>query len=272
VTVAEPPKADAVAAAAQNSPVSISERLSELADLDELRFREEIEPFDDPTREVVEWIDRKQLVAKLDAALRWAAVEPRGTVVDLGAGTCWMSALLSRRPSVERVIAIEFSRRRLLELAPVALAHLNARAGKVERVVADFYEHGLGDEVADLVMMDAAFHHAADPVRLADVAYRLLKPGGVFFLHREPTLSLLRRSRPHGLEGDHGEFEHEYFARQYLEFLDAAGFEARKSRGPVGFRSLRERAHHSPPFAWLNGVVFSEYSYAGVKPRDAATS
>jgi SAM-dependent methyltransferase len=244
----------------------VSGRLSELADRDELRFRDEIEPVEDPVRDVVGWIERKELTRKLEAALRWAGVSPSGTVIDLGAGTCWMSAMLARRPAVERVIAVDFSRRRLVELAPIAIAYLGAPAKKVQRVVADFYDHGLGEGVADLVVMDAAFHHAADPARLADVVYRLLRPGGTLFLHREPTLSLLRRTRPHELEDEHGSFEHEYFARQYVHFLRNAGFEARRARAPVGFRTLRERAHHRPPLAWLNGLAFSEYSYIGVKP------
>lgn len=261
-----PPAADAIADAAARSPVRTSGRLSELADLDELRFREEIEPFEDPHRDVVAWIERKELPQKLARALRNAALTPAGTIVELGAGTCWMGASLARSPEVERVIAVEFSQRRLVEFAPIAIAYLDAPAEKIERVVADFYAHGLGTEIADMVFMDAAFHHAADPVRLARVAHELLKPGGRLVLHREPTLSLLRRSRPHGLEGEHGDFEHEYFAREYLRFLETAGFDAYKAPAPVGFRTRRERLHHVAPFAWLNGIVFSEYTYVGVKP------
>ena len=149
--------------------------------------------------------------------------------MELGAGTCWLGATLARRPEVERVVAIEFSERRLIELAPIAIAYLGAPAEKIERVVADFYAHGLEEGQADFVFMDAAFHHASDPVRLARVAFELLRPGGVFVLHREPTLSLLRRTRSHGIEGDHGEFEHEYDWWEYLRFLRAAGFDAYKA-------------------------------------------
>src|SRR5215210_111899 len=98
--------------------------MSDLADLDELRFREEIEPYEDPPADVVAWIERKELVPKLEWALRNAGLEPAGTIVDLGAGTCWMSSVLARRERVERVLAIEFSQRRLAELAPIAMAYL----------------------------------------------------------------------------------------------------------------------------------------------------
>ncbi len=258
--------AESMADAAVRSPVRYGVGPSELADLDELRFREEIEPIGDPVGDVTAWIERKELPQKLEYALERARLRPAGTVVELGAGTCWRGATLARRVEVERVIAIEFSQRRLVELAPIAMAHLEAPAEKIERVVADFYAHGLDDGSADYVFMDAAFHHASDPVRLAGIAFRLLRPGGIFVLHREPTLSLLRRTRSHGIEGEHGSFEHEYDWWRYLRFLRAAGFHAYKAPAALGFRSRAERAKLRPPLAWLNGLAFSVFTYVGRKP------
>ncbi len=260
------PDADAIAAAAAASPLRRGPEFSALADRDELSFREDVEHYPHPARDVVRFIEAKELVPKLRHALHRARVVPRGTVVELGAGTCWLAGALAREPAVERVVAVEFSERRLTDLAPVALAHLGAPAEKVERVVADFYAHGLGDQVADLVVMDAAFHHAADPVALARVAFDLLRPGGELVLLREPTLALLRRTRDHGTEGEHGDFEHEYFARGYLAHLRTAGFEARKAPASGGFRTPRQRALLRPPLRWLNGIAFSEYTYVGRRP------
>lgn len=259
-----------MAAAATLSPLYRGPARSGLADLDELRYREEIEPYPDPVAAVVAMIEDKELPRKLEYVLARADVRPAGTVVDLGAGTCWLAGTLAVRPEVERVIAVEFSARRLTELAPIALAHVRAPAEKVERRVADFYQHGLGDGFADLVTMDAAFHHAADPTHLARVAYDLLRPGGQVLLFREPTLSLLRRSRPHGEEDMHGSFEHEYHAGEYLGFLRAVGFKARKSRASGGFATPRARALLKPPLSWLSGILFSEYSYVGWKPDRVA--
>jgi SAM-dependent methyltransferase len=261
-----PPSASAIADAARRSSLRFGPGLSELADRDELRYRDELEPYPDPARDVVRWLERKQLPRLLEESLRLAGVRPAGTVVELGAGTCWLGATLARRPEVERVVSVEFSRRRIEELAPIAIAHLGAPAEKIERLVADFYAHGLGREVADFVFTDAAFHHAADPVQLARVAYELLRPGGTFVLHREPTLALLRRRRPHGLEGEHGDFEHEYDWWKYVGFLREAGFEASKARAPVGFSTLRERLHVRRPLSWVNGLWFSMWTYVGDKP------
>lgn len=256
-----------VAACAQKSPLSRGDGPSEHADLAELRFRDEIERYPDPLRDVPRFIDSKELPRKLRYAFDRARLEPAGDVVELGAGTCWMAAELAKRPAVRRVIAIEFSARRLTELAPIAIAHLGAPAAKVERRVADFYAHGLGREIADWVVMDAAFHHAADPVGLARVAWELLRPGGRFVLFREPTLALLRRTRDHGEEDEHGDFEREYTAAGYLAHLRAAGFVATKHRASGGWRSARARAILRRPLAWLNGIAFAEYTYLGRRPE-----
>ena len=260
-----PSEAD-IARAASASPLRIGPAISELADTDELRFREEIESYPEPKRDVPRWIEGKELVRKLEYALDRADLEPAGTVVDLGAGTCWLSASLVRRPGVERAIAIEFSRRRLEELGPIAIAYLDAPADKIERVRADFYNHGLGEGIADWVFTDAAFHHAADPVRMARVGYDLLKPGGRLVLFREPTVTPLRGRRDHGVEDEHGSFEREYRPDAYVEFLREAGFEAAKFPASGGFDSVKARALLRPPMSWLNGVLFSEYTYVGRRP------
>jgi SAM-dependent methyltransferase len=268
VTTAAPHSDDAIAAAAQRSPLREGPAMSSLADMDELKFREEVEPYPDPVRDVMKWIDGKELPTRLAYDLGRLGVKPHGTVVELGAGACWLGSELARRPEVEKVIGVEFSRRRLVELAPIAMAYLQAPPEKIERVLADFYEPGIESGSADMVFTDAAFHHAPEPVRLARLAHDLLKPGGLFVLMREPTLSLLNRSRPHGLEGEHGDFEREYDARDYLRFLEEAGFEAWKARAGTSFSDSRGRMKNRPPLSWLNGIAWSMYSYAGRKPSN----
>jgi len=260
------PEPNAVADAAARSPLREGPSFSELADADELRFRDEIEDYPDPLVNVPAFIEGKELPAKLAFALREAGLRPRGTVVELGAGTCWLSATLAREPGVERVVAVEFSHRRLVDLAPVAIAHLDAPAERIERVHADFHNTGLEPGSADFVITDSAFHHSHDPEGLARIAFDLLAPGGTFVLFREPSLSLLRRTRDHGEEGLHGGFEHEYFPRGYLRLLRSAGFAASRHRAAAGFRRPRLRALLRPPLSWLNGIAYSEFTYVGVKP------
>ena len=91
--------ADRAQDAGRLSPLRETGRLSELADLDELSFRDEHEVFDDPVRDVVAWIERKELVRKFEDALTRTGIEPAGTVVELGAGSCWLSGLIAKRPA-----------------------------------------------------------------------------------------------------------------------------------------------------------------------------
>ncbi len=259
------PAAEEIARAAAESPLADGPAFSDLADAAELRFRDEVEPELRGT-DVVPWMRSKELLLKLEHVLRASGVRPRGTVVELGAGTCWLSATLACDPQVQRAIAVEFSRHRLEELAPIAIAALGAPAAKVQRRRADFNAPGLPDGCADLVVTDAAFHHAADPGHLAGVALRLLRPGGTVLLFREPTLALLRRTRDHGLEGSHGCFEHEDSARGYERRLRAAGFEDVRRVAARGATGRRGRLLMRPPLSWLNGIAFAEYAYVGRRP------
>jgi SAM-dependent methyltransferase len=255
-----------IAAAAARSPLVDALSLSRYADRDELHYREHVEPFEHGLAAALGFYRRKRVLPYLDLALARAGVEPRGVVVELGAGSCWLSSALACFREVERVFAVEFSRRRLTEIAPAAIALLDAPADKIERRVADFYAHGLPAKSADVVVVDAAFHHASDPVELARVAFELLRPGGVVLLLREPTLALLRWSRDHGLEGQHGDFEHEYIRPEYVRFLREAGFEAR-SVGVRWFHTFGWRRLMShPPLAWLSGPLRGTYVYVGMKP------
>ena len=68
------------------------------------------------------------------------------------------------------------------------------------------------------------------------------------------------------VEDDHGSFEHEYFAREYLDHLRSAGFEPYRAPAAGGFRTPLQRALLRPPLAWLNGVLFSEFTYVGRRP------
>src|SRR4051794_12593609 len=254
------PSPDEVAAAAAASPLATGPAFSERADTDELRFREEIEPGlrgDD----VVGWLERKELLPRLAYVLARAGIEPRGVVVEFGAGTCWLVGALALSPGVERAIGVEFSRRRLEELAPIALAALGAPADHIERRVADFYASGLPSQIADLVVFDAAFHHASDMDQIARVAHDLLRPGGAVLLFREPTLALLRQQRNHGAEDEHGSFEQEDTARGYERRLRAAGFtDVRRVAAAGSLRGAKARALLRPPLAWLNGIAFAEYA------------
>jgi SAM-dependent methyltransferase len=255
-----------IVAAAERSPLVLGPQFSDHADRQELVFWEDVEDFGNGLASAYGFFRQKRVLDFFDYALRRCGITPAGTVVELGAGSCWASAAVACFPEVERVVAVEFSRRRLTEIAPASMAVLSAPAEKIERRLADFYAHGLPDGTADLVIMDASFHHAADPARMGRVLFDLTKPGGAVMLMREPTLNFLKHTRDHGITDDYGDFEREYYAPEYLAFLRGAGFEAR-SVGVRWFHSSRwRRAIYHPPITFLSGLLRGHWVYLGRKP------
>lgn len=114
----------------------------------------------------------------------------RGKVLDVAAGVCWTSALLSRYPEVEQVDALEFSWHRLNDIAPVVCASLNADLDKIQPVFGSFYDIARHrPHFYDIVFMSQAFHHAEEPIRLAQECDRALKPGGAIVLLGEHLIT-----------------------------------------------------------------------------------
>lgn len=104
-----------------------------------------------------------------DAILDDLPIPPRGTVVDIGAGTGKLTRVLARR--YERVIAVEplDGMRAVLERAVPGVAALKGTAEELP----------LPDGSADGVFAAQAFHWFRKDVALPEIA-RVLRPGGVF--------------------------------------------------------------------------------------------
>ena len=124
------------------------------------------------------------------AAFAWADVlRPGARVLDLGCGSGWLTAMLSARPEVERVIAMDQSARLLEDVVPVVLERLGGRPERVERICGTFTPLPLEEASLDLVAMSSAFHHSDDPGALLAELRRVLAPGGAVVLLNETPWS-----------------------------------------------------------------------------------
>ena len=98
---------------------------------------------------------------------------PAIDIADLGAGEGLVSQLLARR--ARQVWCIDNSPRMVEVGAALAekngLANLTYRLGDIERVP-------LPDASVDLAILSQALHHARQPQRAVDEAFRILRPGG----------------------------------------------------------------------------------------------
>jgi SAM-dependent methyltransferase len=109
-------------------------------------------------------------------------------VADLAAGIGWTSSLLSRLPNVAAVHAVDISRHRLELLFPQAIHMFGGEPSKLKRHLGSFYQLGFADASMDVVLLSAAFHHAANPLRLLSEVDRVLKPGGQLMLIGENVI------------------------------------------------------------------------------------
>jgi len=101
----------------------------------------------------------------------------QGTGIDVAAGVCWTTALLSKIESVDTQYAIDISKHRLFKLAPLVIKEFGGKSNKIIKVFGSFYDIRLPDASVDFCMMCQAFHHADDPWRLLRELHRVLKPG-----------------------------------------------------------------------------------------------
>jgi SAM-dependent methyltransferase len=108
-----------------------------------------------------------------------------GSVMEIGAGTGWCSAHLSRRPDVERVFAVDYDRYAVHELMPRVFGYANARNEIISRVFGSFNHMPQVHGQIDLVVSIGAIHHSENLMATLKEVYRVLKPGG-YFLASEP--------------------------------------------------------------------------------------
>jgi len=116
----------------------------------------------------------------------------QGNILDVAAGVCWTSALLSKYDQIERIDALDFSWHRISELAPVVCEKFEADKDKIQRIFGSFYDIKRSEDEYDLVFMSQAFHHADNPLRLLAECDRVLKSGGGVVLLGEHLITPVR--------------------------------------------------------------------------------
>lgn len=150
--------------------------------------------FGEPVFDEAEWLNGVEANAGkfVPFLTRKCGLAFRGRILEIGAGPCWFSAELSRLPAVLEVIATDSSRRLLRELAPRVFQRLNANAGKITRMPADFHRLDFPDRSFDFVVCANALHCALNLPQVLRECRRVLKPGGCFVAVREPVRPLVR--------------------------------------------------------------------------------
>lgn len=141
------------------------------------------------------WSDPRALVAHLRdntnyfpavEALDWSSLcGEDARVLDLGCGSGWLTALLTREPHVRQVVAWDSSPRLLGDLLPVTVDLIGGDIDKVEPVCGEFVPLLIEDGSIDLAVMSSAFHHCDRPDDLLDELRRVLRPSACLVLANE---------------------------------------------------------------------------------------
>jgi ubiquinone/menaquinone biosynthesis C-methylase UbiE len=106
-------------------------------------------------------------------------------VLDLGCGTGWLSAILSRFEQVESIVALDADSHNLDTMLPKVSKWLGADVMKVKPTRGLFQPLPFDDKELDLVVASSAVHHAPDIISLFLELRRITKDDGLIIALNE---------------------------------------------------------------------------------------
>jgi len=93
-------------------------------------------------------------------------------ILSLGCGTCWLEARWLKNKNPKKLIAVDFSKHRVHDLAIKTLKHFNDNY-YVKLVRGDVTDIKIKNEKFDLILMINSFHNISKPVKLIEEIRRL---------------------------------------------------------------------------------------------------
>ncbi|GEM_PF-5062507 len=125
-------------------------------------------------------------------ALRYLVNHPkvsrfvRGRVLDCGAGSCWLSAEVSRLPDLEEVTAFDLSEKFLRGAGLELFQQQGGHTEKLRFASGSFNGMPFPDASFDCAFLFAVVHHSLAPISLLSESLRVLKPTGALFVLESP--------------------------------------------------------------------------------------
>ncbi|RYZ80121.1 MAG: class I SAM-dependent methyltransferase [Proteobacteria bacterium] len=221
------------------------------------------------------WMDSEGFLPRLNQTLEHVAIT--GKVLDLGAGSLWATAELSKLPGVTEISAVDVSENRLRYEGIPFFEKLNGQAEKVKLFVGDAHKMDFPDNHFDVVFCDAVLHHLDNMKYGLKEINRILRPGGYLVALREPILAKYRSSQklipkdPRHMQIMN--IQYLRFKNQYEYEFILNGFEVVKSLGFNNTRKIRgipiPAIFGKPPFGKiLNLVLCGTETFVLQKIRD----
>lgn len=188
-----------------------------------------------------------------------------GNILEIGAGSCWFSAELSKIPDVNHIFSLDFSDRMLREVAPSIISALRADNNKIIRILGDYHKLPFDDNLFDFVVIDAALHHTNYLDIVLKEINRVLKSSGKIIAIREPIKSLIwplkkKLSFVDRHVKEYGVIENTYHLKQWNDFFKKAGFNL--TIKPIYYKGgFKETIIRLAPFRYFNGILYSRYYF-----------
>ena len=177
--------------------------------------------------------------------------------LELGAGSCSLSALVSKLPCIGQVCCQDISLRKMNTLAPQVFDLAGADIAKAQFHEGDFGQ-GLPFESAsyDIILFDAALHHSRNLWLTLSDCKRVLAKGGLLIAQREQYLATwTANAKIKKLLNEEvvkaGVSENAYLKCQYDYYMRVCGFDPMFL--PVSENPLQTLLRP------LNGKVFSKW-------------
>jgi SAM-dependent methyltransferase len=132
-----------------------------------------------------------------------------GNIIDIGAGVCWSSAIISKMDNVESVTSVDLSEHRLLKIAPLVFRQLGGNYEKFKPIVDDFLTGPLPTNHYNVAVFCQALYMFPNLDMVLKRVYELLVPGGLLIVACEritpeyPLFSVkgIKRKTIHLLKG-----------------------------------------------------------------------
>ncbi len=187
-----------------------------------------------------------------------------GEILEIGAGSSWLSASISRTPAVRKVYALDISKDLLEMAARNMIDRLDGDKSKIEFITADFNNLPFKDNRFNIVVCDASLHHSSNPALLLKEIRRVLINNGFLLATREPVKPILYFRSFGKKEIAKGATENIYGKKEWKRYFKEAGMNLIIVEN-FSQKDFKTRLLKMFPFRLLNGVLFSRYHFFAKK-------
>lgn len=179
--------------------------------------------------------------------------------LELGAGSCMTSLILSKLEAIKHIACLDISLKKMQEMLPTSAKVVTGCVPEKLSLMEGRFDLPLPFENSsvDVVVFDGALHHARSMWFLLEECRRVLAPGGVLIAQREQYLGVLTAATKlknllNTEEVRAGVSENAFLKSQYEYYLRATGF------GSVEFISVAE-TNLQMILSLANGWLFSKW-------------